>query len=120
MDCSWPIKWTTFSPLPTFTTPQVIDDSTGEDDDSTITSRIGTEPREGAMNWAELQWDWKAASSLLTTHWAKLTDEDVEGMGGSRGGLAASLRRLYGYGEEEAERAIASFEKDVRHPGVVK
>ena len=72
------------------------------------------------MNWLELQCDWKAASPLLTTHWAKLTDEDVERMGGSRDALGASLRRLYGYGEEEAERAIASFEKDVRFPGAMK
>ena len=34
--------------------------------------------------------------------------------------MVASLQRLYGYGEEEAEGAIASFEKEVRFPGAVK
>jgi hypothetical protein len=72
------------------------------------------------MNWAELQRDWKAASSLLQTYWTRLTDQDLERVDGRRDALAASLRRLYGYGAEEAERAICSFEKEVRFPGAVK
>jgi uncharacterized protein YjbJ (UPF0337 family) len=76
--------------------------------------------REVAVNWTELQWDWKAASPLLKTYWQKLTDEDLERVGGRRDELAAALRRVYGYGEEEAERAIAAFEKEVRFPGAAK
>jgi uncharacterized protein YjbJ (UPF0337 family) len=72
------------------------------------------------MNWAELQRDWKAAASLLQAYWTKLTDEDLERIDGRRDELAASLRRRYRFGEEEAERAICSFEKDVRFPGAVK
>jgi uncharacterized protein YjbJ (UPF0337 family) len=72
------------------------------------------------MNWAELQRDWKAASSLLKTYWMKLTDQDLERVDGRREEFAACLRKLYGYGEEEAERAVASFEKEVRFPGAVK
>jgi uncharacterized protein YjbJ (UPF0337 family) len=72
------------------------------------------------MNWAELQRDWKGANSLLKTYWTKLTDRDLEEIDGRRDKLGASLQSLYGYGEEEAEGAIASFEKDVRFPGAVK
>jgi hypothetical protein len=72
------------------------------------------------MNWAELQRDWRAASSLLKTYWTRLTDQDLERMDGRRDELAACLRKLYGYGEEEAEQALASFEKEVRFPGAVK
>lgn len=72
------------------------------------------------MNWAELQWDWEGTSSLLKTYWTKLTDRDLEQIAGRRDNLAASLQSLYSYGEEEAEGAIASFEKDVRFPGAVK
>ena len=39
---------------------------------------------------------------------------------GRRDELAASLRRRYGFGEEEAERAVCSFEKEVRFPGAAK
>jgi uncharacterized protein YjbJ (UPF0337 family) len=72
------------------------------------------------MNWSELQWDWKRASSLLKTHWAKLTDGDLDEIDGCRDKLGASLQCLYSYGEEEAEVAIATFEKEVRFPGAVK
>jgi uncharacterized protein YjbJ (UPF0337 family) len=72
------------------------------------------------MNWAELQRDWESSGSLLKSYWAKLTPKDLERIGGRRHTLVASLQRLYGYGEEEAEGAIASFEKEVRFPGAVK
>jgi len=72
------------------------------------------------MNWVELQADWKAAGSLLKTYWMKLTDEDLERMDGRRDKLATALRRLYGYGAEEVEGAICTFEKEVRFPGAVK
>jgi uncharacterized protein YjbJ (UPF0337 family) len=73
------------------------------------------------MNWAEMQRDWKGVGSpLLKTHWTKLTDEDLQRIDGCRDELAACLRKLYGILEEEAERAICSFEKEVRFPGAVK
>jgi uncharacterized protein YjbJ (UPF0337 family) len=72
------------------------------------------------MNWSELQGDWERAGCLPQTYWAKLTDKDLERIGGRRDNLVASLQRLYGYGGEEAEGAIASFEKEVRFPGAVK
>jgi uncharacterized protein YjbJ (UPF0337 family) len=72
------------------------------------------------MNWAELQLDWKGTSSLLRTYWTKLTDRDLEEIDGRRDKLRASLQSHYSYGEEEAEGAIASFEKEVRFPGAVK
>lgn len=72
------------------------------------------------MNWVELQADWKAAGSLLKSYWTKLTVEDLERMDGRRDKLAAALRRHYGYGQEEAEGAICTFEKEVRFPGVMK
>ncbi len=72
------------------------------------------------MNWVELQSDWEWAGPVLKTYWTKLMDRDLERIGGRRDNLVAALQRLYGYGEEEAEGAIASFEKDVRFPGAVK
>jgi uncharacterized protein YjbJ (UPF0337 family) len=84
--------------------------------------QLGAKPThaEDAMNWAELEGDWKGMSPVLKAYWTKLTDEDLERIAGRREWLAATLRTLYGYGEAEAERAIAAFEKDVRFPGPVK
>jgi uncharacterized protein YjbJ (UPF0337 family) len=72
------------------------------------------------MNWAELQGDWKGSSRLLKTYWSKLSDRDLEDIDGRRDKLGVSPQSLYGYGEKEAEGAIASFEKEVRFPGAVK
>jgi hypothetical protein len=72
------------------------------------------------MNWAELQRDWRRAAPLLQSYWMRLTDEDLQRIDGRRDELTACLRRRYGYGSEGAERAICSFEKDVRLPGAVK
>jgi uncharacterized protein YjbJ (UPF0337 family) len=72
------------------------------------------------MNWAELQGDWVWAGPLLKSYWAKLTDKDLERIGGCRDNLLASLQKRYGYGEEEADRAIALFEKEVRFPGAMR
>ena len=72
------------------------------------------------MNWAELERDWNRVGPLVKTHWPKLTDEAVQRAGGSRDRLAAALQATYGYDVEEAERAICSFEKEVRFPGAVK
>ena len=72
------------------------------------------------MNWSELQRGWKGVGSLLKTYWTRLTDEELDRIDGRRDELAASLRRLYRYGEDEAERAICSFEKEVRFPGAIK
>jgi uncharacterized protein YjbJ (UPF0337 family) len=69
------------------------------------------------MNWAELQGDWKWASALLMTWWPKFTDRNLEEIAGRRDNLRNCLQHLYGYGEMEAEGAIASFEKDVRFLG---
>jgi uncharacterized protein YjbJ (UPF0337 family) len=72
------------------------------------------------MNWAEMQGNWGGIHSLIKTYWAKLTEEDLKRIDGRRDELAACLRRLYGFGEEEAEHAICAFEKEIRFPGAVK
>ncbi|MBV9123608.1 MAG: general stress protein CsbD [Planctomycetes bacterium] len=72
------------------------------------------------MNWAQIQRDWQGMGPLLKTYWPKLTDVDLEQVKGRRDDMVASLQGLYGYGKEEAERALAIFEKEVRFPGAVK
>jgi hypothetical protein len=75
---------------------------------------------EGAMNWTEVQDNWAAMCLLLRTQWPRLSDQDLDGVRGSREGLAGALARRYGFGPDDAERAICQFEKDVRFPGAVK
>lgn len=72
------------------------------------------------MNWEELEHHWTDMHVLFKTHWKKLTDADLDLIDGRREELATALKRLYGYGEEEAENAICAFEKEVRFSGAVK
>jgi len=72
------------------------------------------------MNWSQLQFNWRGMTSLVKTHWPKLSEDDVARIDGNRKALAAALRRLYGYREDEAENAVARFEKEVRFPGAAK
>jgi uncharacterized protein YjbJ (UPF0337 family) len=72
------------------------------------------------MNWAEIEGNWTRLCPLLKSYWPNLTDDTLGRIDGRREALADCLRRLYGYGPDEAEREIAAFEKDVRFPGAVK
>jgi uncharacterized protein YjbJ (UPF0337 family) len=72
------------------------------------------------MNWSQLQFNWRGMTSLVKTHWPKLTEDEVTRIDGNRTALAAALRRLYGYCEDEAEKAVVWFEKEVRFPGTAK
>ena len=69
------------------------------------------------MNWCQLQYNWRGMAAVVRTHWPKLTEADLTGIGGDRQALAAALRRLYGYREDEAEMAVSRFEKQIRIPG---
>lgn len=72
------------------------------------------------MNWCEIQADWLQAKRVLQTYWARLTEDDLAAIDGNRDELGRILQRRYGLAEEEAEKTIAAFEKDVRYPGAVK
>jgi uncharacterized protein YjbJ (UPF0337 family) len=72
------------------------------------------------MNWSEMKSHWEAMSVVLQAHWPKLTDEELECVGGDRHELAGALQRRYGFSDQLAEMEICEFEKDVRWPGAVK
>ena len=72
------------------------------------------------MNWTEIQSNWPEMCLLLRAYWPRLSDEDLDGVRGSRERLAETLARRYGFGRDDAERAICQFEEDVRFPGAVK
>jgi uncharacterized protein YjbJ (UPF0337 family) len=72
------------------------------------------------MNWSEMKANWDEMSVVLQAHWPKLTDAELESIGGDRHELAGALQRRFGLSEQQAEKEICEFEKDVRWPGAVK
>jgi hypothetical protein len=76
--------------------------------------------RSRAMNWSEIQSRWEPMKALLVSQWHELSENDLARIDGKREALAQVLRERYGLDAPGAERAICSFEKDVRWPGAVK
>ena len=72
------------------------------------------------MNWSEMQEGWNELSVLVQARWPKLTDAALDDLKGDRTELARALQRHYGFGADEAEKAICEFEKDACRPGAVK
>ncbi len=63
------------------------------------------------MNWEYIEGNWKQIKAHLRSRWAKLTDEDIEGIAGQRDDLLAKLRELYGLTVERAEAELRDWER---------
>jgi uncharacterized protein YjbJ (UPF0337 family) len=65
-------------------------------------------PKGAAMNWDQIEGNWKQAKGEVKTRWGKLTDDDLTYIDGQRDRLIGKLQEYYGISKEEAEREIAS------------
>jgi uncharacterized protein YjbJ (UPF0337 family) len=60
----------------------------------------------GSINRDILAGKWKQMRGELKTWWGKLTDDDVDTIGGQKDKLAGLLQEKYGYTREQAEQEI--------------
>lgn len=58
------------------------------------------------MNQDILQGKWEQLKGKVRAQWGKLTDDDVEKVGGKKDNLVGRLRERYGYGKDDAEREV--------------
>ena len=65
------------------------------------------------MNRDRIEGKWKELKGRVREKWGKLTDDELETIGGKREKLAGILQQKYGIAKQEAERQIAQFEKDI-------
>lgn len=63
------------------------------------------------MNWDQVEGKWKEMKGRVREKWGKLTDDELETIGGKRDKLAGILQQKYGMVKEEAEKQIAQFER---------
>jgi uncharacterized protein YjbJ (UPF0337 family) len=56
------------------------------------------------MNWDQMQGKWKQMRGSLRQQWGKLTDDDIEVIGGNRDKLVGILQERYGIAREEAQK----------------
>jgi uncharacterized protein YjbJ (UPF0337 family) len=68
------------------------------------------------MNWDIIEGKWQEMKGIVKTKWAKLTDDDLDAVGGKRHELLGRLQQRYGYKKDEAERNLDEWMKSVSEP----
>ncbi|MDA8150816.1 MAG: CsbD family protein [Leptospirillum sp.] len=63
------------------------------------------------MNWDIVEGNWKQFQGKVKTQWGKLTDDQLQIIGGKRVMLMGKLQEIYGLSKDEAEKQISLFEK---------
>lgn len=58
------------------------------------------------MTWEHVQGDWQRARARVRERWGKLTDQDLERIGGAKDRLVAALKERYGYEKDRAMKEI--------------
>ncbi len=61
------------------------------------------------MNWDRIEGNWKQMSGKVRQQWGKLTDDDLDVIGGRREELAGRIQEVYGISKDEAEKQIERF-----------
>jgi uncharacterized protein YjbJ (UPF0337 family) len=74
------------------------------------------QPQGGTMNWDVIEGRWQEMKGKLKTKWAKLTDDDLDAVGGKRVELLGRLQQRYGYKKDEAEQHLDDWMKSVSEP----
>ena len=63
------------------------------------------------MNWDRIEGNWKQTKGKVKEQWGKLTDDQLDVIGGRREQLLGVLQESYGIAKDEAERQIRDWEK---------
>ncbi len=66
------------------------------------------------MNWDQLEGKWKQARGAVKEQWGKLTDDDLQAIGGRRDQLIGKIQERYGLAREEAARRVEEWIKTYR------
>ncbi len=63
------------------------------------------------MNWDQVEGKWKQAVGKIKEKWGKLTDDDLQVIGGKRDQLVGKIQERYGVAKDEAERQVDDFSR---------
>jgi len=58
------------------------------------------------MNWDQVEGKWKQMKGEIKTRWGKLTDDDLQTIGGQKDKLVGSVQERYGIKKDEAQRQV--------------
>jgi len=63
------------------------------------------------MNWDRIEGNWKQAKGTVKEKWGKLTDDQLDVIGGKRDLLAGKIQEAYGISKEDAEKQLAEWQE---------
>ena len=63
------------------------------------------------MNWDTVEGQWKQLKGKIRSKWGKLTDSDLDVIGGKKDMLVGRLQERYGLKKDEAERDVDDYMK---------
>jgi uncharacterized protein YjbJ (UPF0337 family) len=81
-------------------------------DNSIHARRTGAAPstREGVtMNWDRIEGNWKQLKGKAKEQWGKLTDDQLDVIGGREDQLIGKVQEAYGIGRDEAQKQVEAF-----------
>jgi len=61
------------------------------------------------MNWDRIEGNWKQFKGKVKEQWGKLTDDDLDVIGGKKDQLVGRLQERYGIKKDEAEKQVDEF-----------
>ena len=61
------------------------------------------------MNWDRIEGNWKQLKGKARTRWGKLTDDDVDTLGGKKDQIVGKIQERYGIQKDEAERQVDTW-----------
>ena len=72
--------------------------------------QASTNDAKDTMNWDRIEGNWKQFKGNAKQQWGKLTDDQLEVIGGKRDHLAGKIQETYGITKEATEKQIADWQ----------
>jgi uncharacterized protein YjbJ (UPF0337 family) len=69
------------------------------------------------MNWQQIEGQWDTFKAKVRQKWSKLTDDDLNQIGGRKDELIARLKTRYGNMKDSAEKEVDEWMKNVDRQG---
>jgi uncharacterized protein YjbJ (UPF0337 family) len=63
------------------------------------------------MNWDRVEGNWMQLKGKIKQQWAKLTDDELTEVDGSRDELVGKIQESYGITKDEAEKQVKEWER---------
>jgi uncharacterized protein YjbJ (UPF0337 family) len=71
----------------------------------------GLHEQESDMDWNDIAGQWKSFRPTIRQQWSRLTETQLDAVGGSRELLIRTIRQVYSISQEQTEKQVAAWVK---------